>query len=505
MTFENFTNDSGLDFLIGICLCLLIGSLLGLFIINSSDLLTKNKVLLYSIFIPFFFFLCNTIIPILLQIKKFPVIGGIGWTIVGICMYKIMIKKVYSDGRIKIENVYANGQMKEKGFELNGNKIGFWEYYNEVYEIIKQETYDDKGILIKEKYFGDGTVESNTDIDNQISGDLLIENQTENEEIDNEDSEEEINNEDEIEEQSSSKKYILFGRIERWISNLNKEQKIIVAIAFPALLFCIVFPITLSINHHFDRDDSMLYKSTIWFFFITIIAFSEFKLFENKDILLSKQYNNPDLNDPKTKRAIKREIKIFIIFIIISASLVLSFYLYNYSQLKKKEEITNEMDLYQNKNDSLLENIKVKNEKRLVFFNIYHQKFYHVNKEESLNNQWWDDLKKSTSDPIWIEKVWYRLPFEFNSKISINNKQDLIDFIETNAWNNEDSKNQKEADFNKEKISKLWDEESKIEHKIYYNEEMKSILLNIGLITFGGLYLLRFIYYYGKKIYLYLK
>ena len=56
---------------------------------------------------------------------------------------------------------------------------------------------------------------------------------------------------------------------------------------------------------------------------------------------------------------------------------------------------------------------------------------------------------------------------------------------------------------NDDKISKLEFEKSKI--CIYDNGEIKTISLIFGLITFGCLYILRLLYYYVKRLYLYLK
>jgi len=286
MKFLPITSDPFLNFIIEVCVCLLTGYLLMKFISEHIRPKTKNNVLLISIFLPFTLFIINILIPILLNLNLFPVIGGIGWTIVGIILYQGLLKDIGKERKIKIENVYENGQIKEEGYELNGIKIGFWEYYNEVYETIKQETYDDKGVLIKEKYFGDGSLESNLDIDNQINGEENIENQTEIEEIENEDEDEdedeEINNEEEIEEQLPSKRHNKMSRIEKWISTLTKEQKIIIALAFPAMLFSIAYPLTQQIQHHYYRDESLIYNWGIWFIFIAIVAFVEFKIWGQK-------------------------------------------------------------------------------------------------------------------------------------------------------------------------------------------------------------------------------
>lgn len=73
--------------------------------------------------------------------------------------------------------------------------------------------------------------------------------------------------------------------ITKWISRLNTQQKLIVAITFPVILFFITLKIAgivgqttyfFKIEHPFAFEDTWW----VWLLFALIVAFFEYKLFE---------------------------------------------------------------------------------------------------------------------------------------------------------------------------------------------------------------------------------
>jgi len=74
--------------------------------------------------------------------------------------------------------------------------------------------------------------------------------------------------------------------LEKWISKLNKQQRLIAAIGFPAILFLLTVKIAGAIGENFigeaqpfNFDDTWW----VWLIFVLVVAFLEYKLFENKE------------------------------------------------------------------------------------------------------------------------------------------------------------------------------------------------------------------------------
>ena len=74
--------------------------------------------------------------------------------------------------------------------------------------------------------------------------------------------------------------------LEKWISKLNKQQRIIAAIGLPAILFLLNVKIAGAIGENFigeaqpfNFDETWL----VWLIFVLVVAFFEYKLFENKE------------------------------------------------------------------------------------------------------------------------------------------------------------------------------------------------------------------------------
>ena len=277
MHYTPLSSDPFLNYILEYSICILIGFLLRSIISASYYPETKNGALRISILLPLGLMIINVLIPILMDSPgtRFLVIGGIGWTVIGRIIYVGLKKNIILENKIYVENLLENGIIKERGNMFNNHPIGLWGFFDQENILLKEETYNNSGVLVKEEYFGDGSSISNKNIDHKIYGQKY---QIE-EEIENEDS-------DQINTYQPLLKINLYGKIinkmEKWISNLTKEQRIIFALAFPAMLFCIAYPLTQHIQHHYYRDESIIYDWGIWFIFIAIVAFFEFKIFGQK-------------------------------------------------------------------------------------------------------------------------------------------------------------------------------------------------------------------------------
>lgn len=75
-------------------------------------------------------------------------------------------------------------------------------------------------------------------------------------------------------------------KLEKWITKLNSQQKLIIAIGLPAVLFFITLKIagTIGKPYSHSKDKPFNFDETwwIWLLFVVVVGLFEYKLFENK-------------------------------------------------------------------------------------------------------------------------------------------------------------------------------------------------------------------------------
>jgi hypothetical protein len=72
--------------------------------------------------------------------------------------------------------------------------------------------------------------------------------------------------------------------IEKWISKLNPQQKIVFAIVIPIGLLILFYPIADAFD---DTSSSKPFRFEdtwwVWLIYVALVGFIEYKLFENKE------------------------------------------------------------------------------------------------------------------------------------------------------------------------------------------------------------------------------
>ena len=74
--------------------------------------------------------------------------------------------------------------------------------------------------------------------------------------------------------------------LEKWISKLNKQQKLIAAISFPSIMFLLIVKIAGAIGENFIGEAKPFnFNETwwVWLIFVIIVGFLEYKLFDNRE------------------------------------------------------------------------------------------------------------------------------------------------------------------------------------------------------------------------------
>jgi uncharacterized membrane protein YecN with MAPEG domain len=74
---------------------------------------------------------------------------------------------------------------------------------------------------------------------------------------------------------------------EKWISKLNSNQKLIIAIGLPLALFFITLKVAgiIGFDHCYRKDRPFNFEETwwVWLVFSLIVIFIEYRLFESKN------------------------------------------------------------------------------------------------------------------------------------------------------------------------------------------------------------------------------
>jgi sterol desaturase/sphingolipid hydroxylase (fatty acid hydroxylase superfamily) len=78
-------------------------------------------------------------------------------------------------------------------------------------------------------------------------------------------------------------KIINMNKVEKWINNLNSQQKLIFAFVIPIGLFILFYPIANEFdNTYYSRPFKFEETWWVWLIYVTIVGFIEYKMFENK-------------------------------------------------------------------------------------------------------------------------------------------------------------------------------------------------------------------------------
>lgn len=134
-----FSDNSILDFIVSLLFALFFAFLLSKFITRRYHPKRKKTVLLISILVPLALFFTNVISVVILH---FPlVIGGVGWAIIGYFMY-YQLREGVVDHKERVINHHENGSVASKGYMMNRQKVGVWEYYDEQSQFLKEVDHD---------------------------------------------------------------------------------------------------------------------------------------------------------------------------------------------------------------------------------------------------------------------------------------------------------------------------------------------------------------------------
>ena len=218
--------------------------------------------------------------------------------------------------------------------------------------------------------------------------------------------------------------------------------------------------------------------------------------------ILSK-FKSPDFNDPKIKKVIRREIKIILIFVILNCCIALFFLLYNNIQNRRYKDIQQKIKVLEDKNKDLLTKINLKIDNQYKFYTIYHEMFYRIKSDEKYNNDWWNGVMNDFTNQDLFDRIYNKIEPSLRNKLLINSDKDLKQFLEINSRNDEDSTNQQQSNLYDSQISFL--KSDRIEINLYNSYEMQNNFLLFGILPLCCFYVLRVLYYYGGRLYLYLK
>lgn len=72
--------------------------------------------------------------------------------------------------------------------------------------------------------------------------------------------------------------------LEKWISKLNSQQKIIFAFLVPIGLFILFYPIANEFDDTWDKSKPFRFEKTwwVWLIYVAIVGVFEYKLFEQR-------------------------------------------------------------------------------------------------------------------------------------------------------------------------------------------------------------------------------
>lgn len=232
-----------------------------------------------------------------------------------------------------------------------------------------------------------------------------------------------------------------------------------------------------------DSGKVDLSKLGILILILSIIFFTAIKF--------SESFNKFD--DIMKKKILKKELKIFLIFLLINLSFLLYFYLNNginyLSEIKLIDKI--------NSNKLEIKNSFIKKETRREFWDYVSNK-YNMSEFNNKIGDLWDFMQKNKDDENWVTYYLSNFDKDVIIKFKIKNSVEFREFIENNIL--------EEADFLKERNNVFLESENiekttELKQISYYSSELIRIyMVYIFLSSIFILYILRIFFIKVLKI-----
>lgn len=262
------------------------------------------------------------------------------------------------------------------------------------------------------------------------------------------------------------------------MKKLNEIQKIILTIyVITFTSICLFYLPFYSGEYNTIWSDSGkvdLSKLGILILILTVILFTAIKF--------SESFNKYE--EIKRKRILKKELKIFILFLSINICFLAFYYLNNGINYLNEKKLNNEISL----NNTEIKNNLLKKQTRLEFWNyasyIYGAETFHNNIGEL-----WDFMVENKEDENWLKYFQSNFDKEEIIKFKIRNHQEFKIFIEKNILREDDIIKEKNNIFLE---SENLEKEKEINKIAYYNSELiREYMVYIFLTSTLMLYILR--------------
>jgi len=199
----------------------------------------------------------------------------------------------------------------------------------------------------------------------------------------------------------------------------------------------------------------------------------------------------------KTKKIIAREFLILFALIVSGLLTFVCIFPYNLYQQKRINEIENIISERKAIADSLNKSVSEK---------LKNQKWYHKKITDKFNftkpvKSFWLSVSNHTqNDSVnyhWNNN-WTNNLIEYHKTLGFNNAQELESFIKNNSLNKQDSIKLEKTDHIRKEISDFKNRKIKLENKYFDEYDRMELLTGIGIILFGILFLLRYLFYAVK-------
>ena len=203
----------------------------------------------------------------------------------------------------------------------------------------------------------------------------------------------------------------------------------------------------------------------------------------------------------KTKKIIAREFLIILIMIALGLLIFVCIFPYNSYQNKQINKIENSISKKEKTTDSLHKSVNAKKKNQEWFFNKVSSEFDITNSEYSELKTLWPILQRiaenDSTEYRWNNK-WEQSLIDFHKGIGFKNAQELEKFIETNSLNAKDSIQLEKSTLIRNEILGLKKRKIELENKVFDEYDRMDLLAGIGIILFGILFILRYLFYAVK-------
>lgn len=174
---------------------------------------------------------------------------------------------------------------------------------------------------------------------------------------------------------------------------------------------------------------------------------------------------------------------------------------YNSYQNKQVNKIENSILEKEKTADRLYKSVNAKRKNQEWFYNKVSSEFDISNSEYSELKTLWPILQRiaenDSTEYRWKNK-WEQSLIDFHKGIGFKNAQELEKFIETNSLNTKDSIQLEKFNLIRNEVSTLKKRKIELETKVFDEHDRMNLLAGIGILLFGILFILRYLFYAVK-------